>query len=145
MAQEPAAPLRWKPMRGSVRARLITALVARFIHTLAFGRRCIRPRGIARRSNTPGILPPRAFGGPSALLSPGPSVRHRMYEADHLGIVAGAIAVVLAWPVPWPARRTLERPERGRRVRVQPSTPFRTPEGDPVEIPSSSPFTRGCY
>jgi hypothetical protein len=35
--------------------------VADFINTVAFGRRCIPSRDVARRSNTPGILPPRAL------------------------------------------------------------------------------------
>jgi hypothetical protein len=38
-------------------------LVVHFIITAAFGRRCIPPRGGAHRSNTPGILPPRALRG----------------------------------------------------------------------------------
>jgi four helix bundle protein len=38
-------------------------LVLTFINTVAFGRRCIPPRGVARRSNTPGILSPRALRG----------------------------------------------------------------------------------
>src|SRR5207247_8552804 len=35
--------------------------VLTFINTVAFCRRCIPPRGVARRSNTLGILPPRAL------------------------------------------------------------------------------------
>src|SRR5207249_1723550 len=35
--------------------------VAHFIITVAFGRRCIPPRCVARRSNTPGILAPLAL------------------------------------------------------------------------------------
>ena len=37
------------------------ALAARGESLAAFDRRCIPPRGIARRSNTPGMLPPRAW------------------------------------------------------------------------------------
>src|SRR5579863_5758153 len=62
----------------------VERLVARFIMTLAFGRRCIPPRGVARRSHAPGMLPPRALPGADAPLSPGPSVRHRHHETDHL-------------------------------------------------------------
>jgi len=36
-------------------------LVLTFINTVAFGHRRIPPRGVARRSNTPGILAPRAL------------------------------------------------------------------------------------
>ena len=36
-------------------------LVSRPGSLVAFGRRCIPPRGVARRSNTLGILPPRAL------------------------------------------------------------------------------------
>src|SRR5206468_6140643 len=43
------------------RRRHCYSLVLTFINTVAFGRRCIPPRGVARRSNTPGILPPRAL------------------------------------------------------------------------------------
>ena len=55
-------------------------LVLTFIITVAFGRRCIPPRGVARRSNTPGILPPRALrdGRLDA------RIRHRNYERQHL-------------------------------------------------------------
>ena len=38
-------------------------LVSCLRSSFAFGRRCIPPRGVARRSNTPGILPPRALLG----------------------------------------------------------------------------------
>src|SRR5438093_9393660 len=48
-------------------------LVLTFINTVAFGRRCIPPRGVARRSNTRGILPPRALrGGRLAALGASP-------------------------------------------------------------------------
>ena len=38
-----------------------TTLVSRLGSLVAFGRRCIPPRGVTRRSNTLGILPPRAL------------------------------------------------------------------------------------
>ena len=44
-----------------------TSLVAPVINAVAFGRRCIPPRGVARRSNTAGVLPPRAYSEPSAV------------------------------------------------------------------------------
>jgi hypothetical protein len=52
-----------KPM--SVRSRQVSALdavvVAHFTMTVAFGRRCIPSRGVARRSNIPDILRRRAL------------------------------------------------------------------------------------
>ena len=38
-----------------------TDLVPRCKNPRTFGHRCIPPRGVARRSNTPGMLPPRAL------------------------------------------------------------------------------------
>src|SRR5205814_3336795 len=51
------------PQGGCGPLVFVAGLVLTFINTVAFGRRCIPPRGVARRSNTLGILPPRALRG----------------------------------------------------------------------------------
>src|SRR5439155_3469162 len=58
-------------------------------------------RGVARRSNTPGIVPPRACGaGASA-----PSVRRRNYATDHLVLVGFAISACYESPTSLPGLR----------------------------------------
>ena len=57
-------------------------LVARFINTVAFGRRCTPPRYVARRLNTTTVFALLAPCGPGASTA---SIRHHIYEPDHLG------------------------------------------------------------
>src|SRR5204863_9177693 len=66
-----------EPGRGAPRRlKAVLRLVARRVITAAFGRRCIPPRGVARRSNTPGIVPPRALrGGRLGALGASPQLR----------------------------------------------------------------------
>ena len=54
--------------------------VARVINTVAFSRRCISTRYVARRLNTTTVFALLAPGGPGASTA---SVRHRIYESDH--------------------------------------------------------------
>ena len=49
------------PFASHTSHRLLATLAARGESPAASGRRYIPPRGVARRSNTPGILPPRAL------------------------------------------------------------------------------------
>ena len=53
-----------------------------FIDPVVFGRPCIPPRGVARRSNPPGstLLAPCGAGASA------PSVRHRIYERQHFAM-----------------------------------------------------------
>jgi hypothetical protein len=94
------ADRRDQPCRGhevrrvSDRSLAVEGLVLTFIITMTFGRRCIPPRCVARRSHTPGMLSPRALRGGRL----GARIRHRNYERQHLA-VRGAPAKQLRIPV----------------------------------------------
>ena len=71
-------------------------LPARGKSPAAFDHRCIPPRGVARRSNTPGIFPPRALrGGRLDALGATLDFHHGLLDPD---LVDGAVAVASTMP-----------------------------------------------